>query len=572
MAIQGLESEHPTARIAVLGLNVPATARRLTRLLLADSSKPQQEWEANLRAEGSEQRQGVVLRFGNPRNEALQAPRSALPILSVHSPVLGNQGIEILLSAVNGQHLEARSNQSIPSEVLLSPMVATPASADGRQSLISLPVHRTLIVARGVDELSRVVEQLARTKFESIFERRLIGVVLDIEGKADNRDSEIIRVDAAKADEGLTAVREAFAKAPEYEKVWTESGMPILSKWLAGSSARSTVGLSLVLRDLITSLVEATAANIVSQAEEAEVIARSKAMTRETRLTLEKAISTFSRQGHTELQSGLAAAWSSHNWRKLAFWKLFWRVDDVPLIVTDLVTTAWLPRTERAVYELTGRLKQAGISASSFSVPVTFSRLQTSAVPSERKIREMTSGAVSHPLILASTATAESVSTPLLPPMRTMTKSGPLPYLTSSLASNISMSRQTFITTALSTLTSSAQQIILKALTITVVSAALSALSFLSVTNGSIYESATIVALGTAYALRRMQREWEAQCKDLEHGLMEEGRSVLKLTEQHMRRLVSDASQVVEDEVEVQARREAIAAVEKARAALSKHK
>ena len=53
--------------------------------------------------------------------------------------------------------------------------------------------------------------------------------------------------------------------------------------------------------------------------------------------------------------------------------------------------------------------------------------------------------------------------------------------------------------------------------------------------------------------------------------MLDEGRSVLKQTEEHMRRLVDDASQVVEDEVEVRARTEAVEAVEKAKAALAKH-
>ena len=124
---------------------------------------------------------------------------------------------------------------------------------------------------------------------------------------------------------------------------------------------------------------------------------------------------------------------------------------------------------------------------------------------------------------------------------------------------------------SITNLTSSAQQIVLKALTIVGASAGLSALSFLSITTGSIYESATLVALGTAYAVRRMQREWEARCKDLENGLMEEGRSVLKQTEEYLRRRVEDASRVVEDEVEVRLRKEATEAVERAKAALSEH-
>lgn len=570
LAIQGLESEHPTARAALLGVNVPAIARRLIRLLLADASISQQDWETRLLGDESEQVHDLLVRFGTTQNEAIQPARSLIPVLLIPAPVLRNQGIEILISSIKVRDSSTRLNGDALSDILLSPTIGTPASAAGRQSLISQPVYRTAIVAHGLDELVSVAELLAKTKFQSRSERKLVDIVLSLEGNVQTSASRTIKVDTAKAEKGLQTVRTDLARASEFEEIWTESGMPALSRWLASSSAKSSVGLSPLLRDLITSLLEAAEANIATQTQEARITARSKAMTIETRLSLENAINIFSQQGHTELQSGLAAAWSSRNWRKLAFWKLFWRVDDVPLIVTDLVTTAWLPRTERAVYELTGRLKQAGVSLTSYCLSTMFSQPQTSASSVQVDVKEKAPGPVNEPLILASTASTESVSTPLLPPSRTVTKTGSVPYNMPSLASTISTFRQTFISTAIPSLSSSAQQIVLKALTITGVSAALSALSFLSVTNGSIYESATVLALGTAYALRRMQREWEAQCKDLEQGLMDEGRSALKQTEQHMRRLLNDASQVVEDEAEVRSRREAIDAVEKAKLALAK--
>lgn len=572
LALQGLESAHPTIRIAFLGVDVTATARRLTRLLLADASRPQQEWETQLVRDETEQRLGLVLRFGNPPNEALQAPpRSGLPVILVPAPVLREQGLEILISCVNAPDPSMMSDTTIPSDVLFSPTVSTPASADARPSLVSLPVHRTIIVSGGVDELLSVAQLLAWTKFESPIERSLVNVVLCLDGEAEISASRTMRVDMAKAEGGLQAAQEALDRGLDFEKAWAESGMPTLSKWLGSLSARGSQGLSPILYDLIASLLEAAAANIASHAKEAETIARSRAVTARTRLVLEDAINAFSKQGHAELQSGLAAAWASRNWRKLAFWKLFWRVDDVPLIVTDLLTSAWLPHTERAVYELTGRMKQAGISLPPPSAAVSFSEPQTSATSEHAIAKEVAYDGTGQPLILASTASAEGVSTPLLPPARTPIRIDPRAEPTPSLATMISTSRQRFITGAITSLTSSAQQIVLKALTLAGASAGLSALSFLSITTGSVYESATIVALGTAYALRRMQRAWEAQCRDLESGLMEEGRTVLKQTEEYLRRRVEEASHVVEDEAEVRLRKEANEAVERAKVALSEH-
>lgn len=570
LAIQGLEREHPTTRIALLGLNVPATARRLARLLLAESSKPPQEWETQLLEETSDQQRDVVVRFGIPHNAALQVGRTSLPILLVSAPILQQQGTEILISSVNDQHSKETLSRNIPSDVWLSPAVRTQLSADGRQSLISQPVHRTIVLADGIDELLSVAKLLARTKFESRLERDLVDVVVNLDGITRSADSQNMRVDLLKAEEGLQAVREALDKALDFEIAWSVSGLSALSKWLASSSAKSTSGLSPLLRDLVATVVEATAGSIVSQAKQADTIAHSKMMTNEARISLQNAISIFSQEGHAELQSGLAAAWSSRNWRKLAFWKLFWRVDDVALIVTDLITTTWLPRTERAIYELSGRMKQAGISLPSYSTSVV-SESRTATVSTKASERETATEMSGQPLILASSASIESVSTTLLPPARTVATTSPIPFRTPFIASKISMSRQAFISATITTLTSSAQQIVLRSLTLTGVSAALSALSFLSITTGNIYESATVFALGTAFALRRMQKEWEAQCKNLEHGLMQEGRSVLKQTEETLRRLVDEASHFVEDEVEVRSRREALDAVEKARTALKEH-
>ena len=123
---------------------------------------------------------------------------------------------------------------------------------------------------------------------------------------------------------------------------------------------------------------------------------------------------------------------------------------------------------------------------------------------------------------------------------------------------------------AITDLTFSAQQIVLKTLTISGLSAGLSSLAFFSITTGSIYESATIVALGTAYALRRMQGDWQTQCQALEEGLLNTGRTVLRRTEERMRQLVRDGGRIVEGDVEARTRSEAVEAIENARKVLKK--
>jgi len=145
----------------------------------------------------------------------------------------------------------------------------------------------------------------------------------------------------------------------------------------------------------------------------------------------------------------------------------------------------------------------------------------------------------------------------------------PIPQPT-PLSSSISRIRAQQIERAILGLTSTAQQIVLKTLSLSGLSAGLSALTYVSLGFGSMYEAGTIVALGTAYALWRMQGDWHRATKALEDDLLDEGRNVIQKIVGRMLQLVESGSRVVEDPVEVQARQEAEQAVAKARDELSK--
>ncbi|OQV00579.1 hypothetical protein CLAIMM_06058 [Cladophialophora immunda] len=138
------------------------------------------------------------------------------------------------------------------------------------------------------------------------------------------------------------------------------------------------------------------------------------------------------------------------------------------------------------------------------------------------------------------------------------------------LSSSISSTRSEQMQRAIADLTSTAQQIVLKTLSITGLSGGLSALTYLSITPGSMYEAGTIAALGTAYALWRMQGDWFKATKALEHSLYDEGRTVIQRIVGRMEELVDNASRVVEDEVELQSRRQAEDAVARAREELDR--
>ena len=560
LAIQSLESNSPTTRVAVLGLDVTTTARRVVRLLLADALTPQERWEKELLAESKDFSRCLLIRYGESRNPSLQQTSQALPTLLIPASVLQRNNIEILVSSVNAPKARSGLTNGGPttSDAFLSPAVSTPSNASGRATMINQPVHKSLVVAKDLNELIGVAELLASARFGSEREAQMVDVMVNLEGATGKQIDQTMVLDAQKAENGLDAIRASLEKAIIYEHNWLDSGMPVLSRWLSLASAKDSVTLSAPVKNLITSLLNKASSDIDEQSAEAATSAELNSITENARTRLEAAIKEFSYSAHVELQSGLATAWSSRNWRKLAWYKLFWRVDDVSLILTDLISNAWLPQTEKAVYEISGRLLQAGIPPSGFEEE-----------PAEVKVVavEERTTAIGEPVAAISVADGGTSIVAVVPGQTGVVLQqshwGP-----PSLASTISSVRQKVMSRAITELTFSAQQIVLKALSISGLSAGLSGLAFFSITTGNVYESATVFALGTAYALRRMQGDWQTQCKALEDGLLDAGRTVLRQTEEKMKELVRDGGRVDEESIETRTRREASEAVEKAKLAL----
>lgn len=560
LALQGLESETPTTRVAVLGLPVQDTARKVVRLLLADPLGDEGRWEKQLLKSDSAFAHGLLLRYGHPPNPNLPQPRTSIPTLHIPSPVLERNNMEILISSIHSARTGEllRSAQTVTPDVFLSPSMGTPTAANGRQTTIAQPVHSCLVVTRSLDELLQAAELLARTKFTATEDRESVGLLVNLEGMGGNLKApgNVLIVDVAKAEDGIAAIRRSVGEATSYEHKWVDSGMPAVSSWLTlASAARSEGPIPTPVKLLISSLLTTATTNLQVQASsEAQSNAR-RSLSLATRSNLEDAIEQFSRNAHRELQSGLASAWSSRNWRKLAWYKLFWRVDDVGLIITDLVTNAWLPNTERAVYELSGRLAQAGVSPMDVGSSQPKAGLSEPAPGLQAQANIATDPPV-QPVLVNTTGTPQVQMAPVPQPI--------------PLSSSISLTRSAQIDRAITSLTSTAQQIVLKTLSLTGLSAGLSALTYLSITSGSMYEAGTIAALGTAYALWRMQGDWLKATKFLEEGLYDEGRTVIQRIVSRMRELVENSSRVVPDEVEVESRRQAEDAVTRAKEELER--
>ncbi|KIW18700.1 hypothetical protein PV08_02989 [Exophiala spinifera] len=565
LALQGLESETPATRVAVLGLNVQDTARRLVRLLLADALEDEGSWEKHILDSTTAFSHGLVIRYGQPPNPNLPQPRTSTPILYVPSAVLLRNNMEILVSTIrglgNGELLQGA--HTVTADAFLSPSVGTPTAASGRQVTINQPVHSTLLVTNGLDELLAAAELLASTNFVAPEDRKSVQSVVNLEGIKPRAPGQVLIVDATKAEEGLAAIRRSVTEARTYEHKWIDSGLPSLTTWLtSASAARSDEPIPAPVKTLISSVLTNATRNLQAQAALEQRSNAARSINYATKAKLENLIEEFSRNAHQELQSGLSSAWRSRNWRKLAWYKLFWRVDDVGLIITDLVTNAWLPRTERAVYEISGRFSQAGISLMDVSHTDNTSTLpKTEEIVEPSQVLQAQAGIATEPaiepVVVNRAGKAEIEMAPIPRPV--------------PLSSSISTIRATQIDRAITSLTSTAQQIVLKTLSLTGLSAGLSGLTYVSVA-GSMYEAGTIVALGTAFALWRMQTDWLNATKSLETGLHEEGKTLIRRIVGRMRDLVEQGSKIVEDEVEVRTRREAEDAVLRAKEELERLK
>ena len=386
---------------------------------------------------------------------------------------------------------------------------------------------------------------LALTSYGAPSERHLITPVVNLDGSATYiHANDIMLLDTDHVAYTLQSIRESIDNAAIYERARDASGFPALSKWLSGSSISVENGTSKTLSQVVESILDAAYGDIEQQTASALMEEQAGLVDMETRVKLEEAINAFLADAHLELQTGLARAFESPSWRKLAWYKLFWRVDDVPLIITDLTQQYWLKESCLVVFEMLGRLHQAGLiefisydgKLIEFATTIEGDTLTPSLRPAE----------------------AYPVSTDYL-------EKPDQPHLKSS---ELSRARQAFLSTTIPTMAARAQSSLFKMIGFTGTTAGLSALAYVSTLTPSVYECGAILALGIVFALRRLQKQWEA-CRDqFKQDIFGVGRIALKSTEAFMRVAVREGGRQKVDDVAVQMREEAAAAVGRAKKAL----
>ncbi|KAJ5191928.1 uncharacterized protein N7498_010913 [Penicillium cinerascens] len=494
LALRGLESETPLIRVAVLGLDNADSARKLVRLLLADPLSQRESWEDVLEGLDADPTRGLLIRYGEV-SESI--PNDLLPTLAVRSPVLKKGNIEILIGSIGSE--AASTGTTLSADTFLVPNVTIPTSHSGRQNMVRYPVHRSIVCGNGVNGLLAFCSLVGRSDLKN----EVASVRGAIELSAANQthdDSRLSFVDIDRASTALDKIRESVQNATEYERGWNASGVQPVVDWLATSSqAASGEALNPALVPLIESLLNAADEGVSARDIQALQEQTVGVTPQEVRSELERGVVTWAEQGHSELRSSLEAGFASPRWRGLAWWKLFWRVDDVGMITSEILEKQFLRRAEQEVIYNSGKYQQAGL----LEEPITSPESTTDSTPA---------------------------------------KSAPPPWPT--LIPDI---RAKLLNTTVPSLQALAQSLVLFSVSTTTLTSFLSVLTYLSVPSASAYESATLGAIGLIYSLRRQQKKWDSARGFWEDEVREEGRTSLLETEALLRRIVREGGKSVGD-------------------------
>ncbi|KAF9633124.1 hypothetical protein BFW01_g4018 [Lasiodiplodia theobromae] len=566
LALRGLESEDPVVRVAVLSLGDQASAKQLARLLLADPLSEQGRWEDALEAHDTDNGQAILLRYGDDSDVHPNNP--LLRTISAPSRALQKHNVEILISSLNANISGPVSQSSAekPRDAILVPTLQTPTSATGRLTTVTYPVHRAIVFGEGVRSCvayGRFTAAQSEQELPPETVKVAMGIpapTTELEQAASDR---YVAIDANLGAEALDKFRESITNSVFYERGWHRSGMPALTAWLAhGSSSNVPAGLKPAIRDLVDSLLaDANEAVTLEDSQRLQELLASS-VSESTRTEILSTLANWAEHAHTELRDELDIAFLSKSWRRLAWWKLFWRVDDVGMILSELLERRWLVSAEKDIIWVAGRIEQAGFFANDPDAANLPERAMLLKSPSKPAGRIGDVPDAPHPNDLRKfdemrRATAESENGALavaVPP--------PKPW-----PQQIPMARAYLTATSVPPLEALAQKLVVQTLSTVSATSALSGLLYVSASTG-LFEAGTVAALGAAWGLKRMQGVWESARAKWEAEIREDGRKVLKETEEAVRNVVNVRGRPESDAVGVEERRVARDAVERARKAL----
>lgn len=497
-----------TIRVAIRGqVAAPArTAKQVLRLLLADPLSPPQRWEEELL--GHDVTKPLIVRVGSDqRHDGADGVEGSLTYdkggllkaLNVSAPGWNGHRLEFLL--MEGNPLNPPTGEVLKhlEEAALVPTVEIPTSSTGRYTPVTTPVHKALLVADGLPGAA----SLLNLGLES-HEETIAGAV-DFPGfeVADSAALPFSTIDVNLAAQGLDAVRQSVGRAFEYERLWFKSNMPAVVAWLkAGVTSPDDGTTKEAVRSLIASILNNTIKAIQDDEAQRFSAANMHSTSPEAVASLNKSLAEWSEKAHAELQAEMDRAFRSRPWSKLNWWKLFWRVDDVGVLSSEMLSQRFLPRAERDVIYLAGQIEGSGLFG-------------TAGGQTAYSLPALSSG----PVPKSQLEPAEGEPSPTSSNLSTGSK----------WPTHITFTRDYLHSASIPALQALAQKLVFQSASFSTLTTALGGLMYLS--SFGISESGAIAAFGIVWSLRRLQMKWETAREYWQSEVREEGRKAVRAVE-----------------------------------------
>jgi len=339
--------------------------------------------------------------------------------------------------------------------------------------------------------------------------------------------------------DALDLFRKSIKNALVYEQNWFASGVPDILQWIKSGTAATDEEMKEPLRKLIQSVVlNATLAIEAEQARQLSTILSSKISAAKL-LELQEGLSKWAERAHTELRDQLDIAFEGNRWRKLGWWKLFWRVDDVSMIASDILSQRFLPNAEKEIIFVSGCIAEAGVSPSQASNPYWAYKHVPEKTPEARL-----GSAPPAPRVRDLLDTPQDITDVKI-------KSYPWPQ-------QVPITRAYLTQETVPALQALAQKLVLQTLSTSSLASAFAGLMYISSVSTGLYEAGAVAALGIVWSLRRMQGKWETARKFWEGEVREEGRKAVREVEGTVGELLNVRDAPTETTPDIEKAKEAV--------------
>lgn len=380
----------------------------------------------------------------------------------------------------------------------------------------------------------------------------------------------VVAVDADLASSALQSFRQSFDNAVRYERGWFASGLGCLAEWIGDGTELAESGgeLKPVVRRLVSSVLDAAERKIaVAEAQSVMEGDLAGKLGSGERRALLLAMEGWAESAHGELQGALEEAWESKGWKRLAWWKLFWRVDDVAVGANEVLERGFLVDAEKGLIFLAGRCEQAGLEIADAALKT---RPTMESKPKEEE-EEQDGKAIwdtTLPTQVVGDLYTEKEKRRLLRNGKAEDEEAiPAPkaqaWPTTIAGTRARLSRET-----VPPLQALAQTLVLQAYSTTFLTSAISALAYVGVSTISLYEASVVAAFGLVWAAGNVQRRWERARGFWKGEVREEGRLALGEVEGRLREVIESGGKVKEDGEGKKEREKARVAVRRVREAL----